>query len=141
AKPFSHEEYQVDNPMQALPQEAKMPLIPSEPKVVHARRVIPPQSKLINKRDAAEAQMLQEQCRQLCLSVFFREHAPVRSLGFTSSIGGEGKSFLAMLTSRVLAIDSSDPVTLVECNWSHPSLHESFGCPAVPGLAEWLRGE
>ncbi len=94
----------------------------------------------LNKRDAASARMLQERCRQLCLSLFFREHAPVRSLGFTSSIRGEGKSFLAQVTAQVLAHDSSDPVTLIECNWEHPSLHEHFGIPATPGLAEWLRG-
>src|SRR4051794_41157086 len=42
---------------------------------------------------AADVYILREQCRQLCLSLFFREHAPVRSLGFTSSLNGEGKSF------------------------------------------------
>ncbi len=92
------------------------------------------------KRDVTNARMLQELCRKLCLSVFSREHAPARSLGFTSSIGGEGKSFLALTTARVLAHDSVDPVTLVECNWEHPSLHEYFGIPSSPGLAEWLRG-
>ena len=92
------------------------------------------------KLDAENARMLQERCRQLCLSLFFREHAPVRSLGFTSSIVGEGKSFLALVTSQVLATDSSQPVTLVECNWEHPTLHEYFGVPSAPGLAEWLRG-
>ena len=71
----------------------------------------------ISKRDIARAQMLQERCRQLCLSVFFREHAPVRSLGFTSSLVGEGKSFLAVVTAGVLSDDSSSPVTLLECNW------------------------
>lgn len=141
AKPSSHEEYQVDNPMQALQQGTEMPLIPSEPKVVHARLVTPPQPKLINKRVAAEAQMFQERCRQLCLSVFFREHAPLRSLGFTSSIPGEGKSFLAMATAEVLANDSSSPVTLLECDWEHPNLAEYFGFPMVPGLANWLRNE
>ncbi len=93
-----------------------------------------------NKRDAANARMLQERCRQLCLSLFFREHAPVRSVGFTSSIDGEGKSFLASVTAQVLAHDSREPVILVECDWEHPSLHEYFGIPAMPGLAEWLQG-
>ncbi len=91
-------------------------------------------------RDKANARMAQERCRQLCLSLFFREHAPVRSLGFTSSIDGEGKSFLALITAQVLAHDSTEPVTLIECNWEHPGLHEYFGIPATPGLAEWLRG-
>ena len=115
----------------------QMPL----PKVVHARQVTRPKSNLIKNRDVANAQMLQEQCQQLCLSVFFREHAPVRSLGFTSSIPGEGKSFLARVTAEVLANDGSIPVILLECNWEHPNLAEYFGFPGVPGLAEWLRNE
>jgi Mrp family chromosome partitioning ATPase len=93
-----------------------------------------------DKRDAANARILQEHCRQLCLSLFFGKHAQVRSLGFTSSIEGEGKSFLALVTAQVLAHDSSAPVTLLECNLEHPSLHEYFDIPATPGLAEWLRG-
>ena len=94
----------------------------------------------INARDAAIAHTLLEQCRQLCLSLFAREHDPVRSLGFASSMGGEGKSLLALVTAQVLAQDSNEPVTLIECNWEHPTLHDYFGIPATPGLAEWLRG-
>jgi protein-tyrosine kinase len=92
-------------------------------------------------RRAVDAQVVQEQCRRLCLSVFLREHAPARSLGFTSSLGGEGKTFLAMVTASVLVDDSYKPVTLLECNWEHPCLHEHFGFAQTPGLAEWLRGE
>ncbi len=88
-----------------------------------------------------EAQMVQEQCRRLCLPIFFCEHARVRSLGFTSSLGGEGKTLLAMVTAGVLADDSNKHVTLLECNWEHPCLHEQFGVAPTPGLAEWLRGE
>ena len=90
---------------------------------------------------AKDVYMLREQCRQLCLSLFFREHAPVRSLGFTSPLNGEGKSFLAMVAADVLANDSSEPVTLLECNWENPLLHQHFGFAATPGLAEWLHGE
>lgn len=94
----------------------------------------------VNKRDAANALMLRERCRQLNLSLFFRERDPIRSLGFTSSIGGEGKSFLALLTARILARDSHEPVTLIECNWEHPDVHKQLGIPSTPGLAEWLGG-
>lgn len=94
----------------------------------------------ITKRDTTAMQMIQERCRKLCFSLFFREHAPVRSVGFTSSIDGEGKTFLSLVTAQVLAHDAHEPVTLVECNWEHPSLHEYFGVPATPGLAELLRG-
>ena len=90
---------------------------------------------------AGDSYMLREQCRQLCLSLFFDEHAPVRSLGFTSPLNGEGKSFLALVAADVMANDSSEPVTLVECNWENPVLHQHFGFVATPGLAEWLHGE
>jgi protein-tyrosine kinase len=93
-----------------------------------------------NKRDVAHARMLRDRCQQLCLSLFFRDDNPVRSLGFTSAIEGEGKSFLATITAQELAHDSSEPVTLIECNWEHPSLHEYFDIPPTPGLAEWLLG-
>src|SRR5438874_6978702 len=124
-------ERHVSIPERSLPPKENMP-----PKQVAS---IGP--RFIEKRDIEQAQLFQEQCRRICLSVFFRERAPVHSLGFTSSIGGEGKSFLSLVASKVLANDSFHPVILVDCNWHHPSLHEAFGGPLKPGLAEWLRGE
>ena len=126
---------QVTVEIESAPDAIDTPLL--KPTIVQSKK---PQSAKLNKRDVANARMLQESCRQLCLSLFSREHAPVRSLGFVSSINGEGNSFLASVTARVLARDSNEPVTLVECNWEHPSQHEYFGIPATPGLAEWLRG-
>ncbi len=102
---------------------------------------VKPRSSRKSRQDTENAQMVQERCEQLCLSLFFREQAPVHSLGFTSSLRGEGKSLLAMVTASVLAKDSNNPVTLLECNWEHPCLHEHFGFSSGPGLAEWLRGE
>jgi protein-tyrosine kinase len=120
----------------------KVALLPAPPTIVESKKTRgkKPQPAKSIQRDEANARLLQESCRQLCLSLFYREHAPVRSLGFTSSIDGEGKSFLASVTAQVLAHDSTRPVTLVECDWEHPNLHEYFGIPATPGLAEWLRG-
>ncbi len=100
-----------------------------------------PKSDSRARKDAAMAQKIREQCRQLCVSLFFREQAPVRSLGFTSSLRGEGKSFLAMIAAAELAKDSPEPVTLLECNWEQPYFHTHFGFAPTPGLAEWLRGE
>src|SRR5579884_966173 len=93
------------------------------------------------KRAQLHAYLTQERCRHLCLSIFFREQTTVRSLGFTSSINGEGKSFLALTSARALARDNDVPVTLLECNWEHPSVHEYAGITLTPGLAEYLRGE
>jgi protein-tyrosine kinase len=115
--------------------ETVAPQIPQPPDILYR-----PLSQQAH-RHARDAQMVQEQCRRLCLSVFFRERVPARSLGFTSSLGGEGKTLLAMVTASVLVRDSHRPVTLLECNWEHPCLHEHFGFAPTPGLAEWLRGE
>ncbi|MDQ2902486.1 MAG: hypothetical protein M3Y81_02905 [Chloroflexota bacterium] len=118
-----------------------MPSVPASPVPALKEPADTRRPRQVSRRDAANARVLQERCRQLGVSLFFREQDPVHSLGFTSSIKGEGKSFLATLTALLLANDSHDPVTLLECNWEHPTLHEYFGCPRTPGLAEWLRGE
>ncbi len=88
-----------------------------------------------------EAQTLRIRCKQLCVSTFFQSHAPVRSLGFTSAIPGEGKSFLARVAAEAMADDDSIAVTLLECNWEHPSFSTDFNLAQGPGLAEWLRNE
>lgn len=106
-----------------------------------SRSVARSKSRSTSQHSLANARGLQERCRQLCLALFFDEHAPVRSVGFTSPLKGEGKTFLATVTARVLANDSSDPVTLLEYNWEHPTLHEYYGFSRTPGLAEWLRKE
>ncbi len=92
-------------------------------------------------RSLEAAQSIREQCQQLALSIFFREDVTIKSLGFTSSIAGEGKSFLARTTARAFAEESSLPVILLDCNWARPQLHEFFQCAPTPGLAEWIRGE
>jgi protein-tyrosine kinase len=97
--------------------------------------------KAISRRDATQVRRIQEECRKVCLALFFREPVATRSLGFTSALAGEGKSFLSMVTAGVLAADTVEPVVLVECNWEHPVLHEFFDVPSQPGLAEWLRQE
>lgn len=104
-----------------------------------ARSVAIPKPPL--KSDTQTATLLRHQCRQLCVALFFREQSPIHSLGFTSAVGGEGKTFLARLMATTAAHDSTGPTTLLECNWDHPSLHKHFGIPSTPGLAEWLRGE
>ncbi len=85
--------------------------------------------------------LLQTQCLKLSLSILSRPNHHARSLGFTSAITGEGKSFLASLTATALAGRGHKPVTLVDCNWDNPSLHTAYDVPATPGLAEWLRHE
>jgi Mrp family chromosome partitioning ATPase len=87
------------------------------------------------------AQALRTRCKQLSVSLFFQSETAVRSLGFTSAIAGEGKTFLARLTAEAMAEDSSAPVTLLECNWENPMLSSAYNVPPAPGLSEWLCGQ
>jgi Mrp family chromosome partitioning ATPase len=118
---------------------------PTVPRIVAtpppALAPLPHTSLSLSKREKAAARLFQERCRQLTIDIFYQGNAPIRSLGFTSAIHGEGKSFLAALTAQLLAADSSTPVTLLECNWEHPTVHDYFGLSAHPGAAEWLRHE
>ncbi len=94
-----------------------------------------------SKRVDEETSMLRMRCKQLCVSAFFQEDTTIRSLGFTSAIHGEGKSFITRLAAEVMAEENNIPVTLLECNWEHPSLSNSFNLSPTPGLAEWLSGD
>jgi Mrp family chromosome partitioning ATPase len=87
------------------------------------------------------AEVLRTRCKQLSVSLFFQGETSVRSLGFTSAIAGEGKTFLARLTAEAMAEDSSAPVTLLECNWENPMLSAAYNLPPAPGLSEWLCGQ
>jgi Mrp family chromosome partitioning ATPase len=85
--------------------------------------------------------VLRTRCKQLGVSLFFQDKTLVRSLGFTSAIAGEGKTFLARLTAEVIAEDGSVAVTLLECNWENPTLGPTYNLPPGPGLSEWLCGQ
>lgn len=104
------------------------------------RKALPAQQAAL-KGGLPSVEALRERCRQIGFSLFFDPHNPVRSIGITSSITGEGKSFLASVMAGALSEGTSKPITLIECNWEHPTLHEQFAFPPMPGLAEWLRGE
>src|SRR5437762_4190301 len=92
------------------------------------------------KRQLDAKDVLRARCRQLGVSVFFQENTSVRSLGFTSAIPGEGKTFLAKLTAEVMAEENDVPVTLIECNWEHPTLSEAYNLTPGPGLSDLLLG-
>jgi len=83
---------------------------------------------------------LRTRCRQLGVSLFLQDDTSVTSLGFTSAIAGEGKTFLARLTAEVMAEDNGLPVTLLECNWENPTLGSVYNLGSCPGLSDWLLG-
>lgn len=95
----------------------------------------------LSRKQREEVRKLRVQCGQLCVALFLDERNAVRSLGWTSAIDGEGKSFLARLAAGVMATEHALPVTLLECNWEHPCFAEVFELEPGPGLAEWIRGE
>src|SRR5258708_4949953 len=113
----------------------------NKPKSKETKSIIRSKPRSISKYQLANARGLQERCRQICLTLFFDEHAPIHGLGFTSPLAGEGKTFLSAGTAGVLAKDNPDPVVLGEGHWEPPTLHEYYGFRKTPGLAEWLREE
>jgi Mrp family chromosome partitioning ATPase len=83
---------------------------------------------------------LQSELLHTCLPLFFAEPNPVRSLGFTSAVVGEGKTLLAWLLSHAMATHTNRHVVLVECDWDRPTFSTDLNLPASPGLAEYLSG-
>ena len=85
-------------------------------------------------------QALRTRCKQLGFSLFIQDHGSIRSLGFTSAIPGEGKTFLARIIAEVMAEDSDVPITLLDCNWENPTLNSAYNLVPTPGLSDWLLG-
>ncbi len=153
------EDEKIDTSIQALPGEKPLSDASIDKKSTDIEKVVPSPAVVkeapkgiknnkiqkrkppVSKRALEEARMLRIRCKQICVSAFFQGSSPVHSLGFTSAIHGEGKSFLARLAAEVMAEDDGTPVTLLECNWEHPDFATAFHLPPGPGLAEWLSGD
>lgn len=60
------------------------------------------------------------------------------TLAVTSPGAGEGKSLTAANLAVSIAMEPQNTVLLVDCDLRQPRLHELFGAPAQPGLAEYL---
>jgi Mrp family chromosome partitioning ATPase len=89
----------------------------------------------------ADVRQIRTQCRGVYRALFSGERMAGSGVGFTSPLGGEGKTFAALTAASVLASDFAASVTYVECNWERPSLADRFQLDPTPGLAEWLRQE
>ena len=77
------------------------------------------------------------------LSVRLRNMARTRELKrilITSALPGEGKSVCATNLAAALSRSSSKKTLLLEGDLRRPSIRESLGLPAVPGVVEWFRG-
>ena len=65
----------------------------------------------------------------------------LRRVLVTSSIAGEGKTFVAANLAQSIAQQSERRVLLIDADLRAPRLHLAFGAPNNPGLTEYLRGE
>lgn len=82
-----------------------------------------------------------EAYRQLYVSLVLPQSAPLKVIGITSAIGGEGRTTVALGLAQTLAGDLDVPVTLVEVDLDHPTLAAYFDIAPAPGLCEVLRGD
>jgi tyrosine-protein kinase Etk/Wzc len=82
-----------------------------------------------------------EQFRTLRTNISYMGYGPDHKvLMVTSSVSGEGKSFVSLNLASSLAI-SSKKVILLEFDLRNPSLSERLGFKKSPGITNFLRGE
>src|SRR5215831_11610706 len=83
ATPISEQKTQVVRRVTQASTVVEAALPPSSPDVSFEKQNNHALPRSIKQRDLEAARFLRERCQQFCLSLFFREVAPVRSLGFT----------------------------------------------------------
>src|ERR1700736_128924 len=92
--------------------------------------------------DPAAPPAVREQFRTLRSRLYqLRDKQPLRSVLVTSSLSGEGKTFVANNLAHALARQQNCRVLLIDADLRRPDLHRGFGAPNSPGLAEYLKGE
>ncbi|MFY9683860.1 MAG: CpsD/CapB family tyrosine-protein kinase [Candidatus Sulfotelmatobacter sp.] len=83
-----------------------------------------------------------EQFRALRSQLYqLREKQPLRKILVTSSVPGEGRSFVAANLAQVMARQPGCRALLIDADLRNPSLHLTLGTSASPGLSEYLLGE
>jgi protein-tyrosine kinase len=92
--------------------------------------------------DPAAPQAVREQFRTLRSRLYqIRDKQPLRSVLVTSSLPGEGKTFVANNLAHALARQQNCRVLLIDGDLRRPDLHPGFGAPSSPGLSEYLKAE
>ena len=86
--------------------------------------------------------IISEQIRGLRANLQLMQRKDFQSLVLltTSSISGEGKTFLSQNIGASLAL-ANFPTVLVEMDLRNPRLHKAFGPPNKLGISDYLRGE
>ena len=70
-----------------------------------------------------------------------RERQTLKTLLVTSSVPGEGRSFVAANLAQVMALQPGCRVLLIDADLRGGRLHRSLGTSATPGLSEYLLNE
>ena len=70
-----------------------------------------------------------------------REKRPFRTLLFTSSQAGEGKSFVSLNLARAIVHQHERHALLIDADLRAPTQHVSLGAPSSPGLSDYLCGD
>jgi capsular exopolysaccharide synthesis family protein len=66
------------------------------------------------------------------------QEGPLRSVGFTSAVGGEGKTTLATALSLILSQEPDSRVILVDADLRKGDISRYLGLEPEHGLADWL---
>ena len=82
-----------------------------------------------------------EQFKSLRTNILFPASGkPPRVIMVTSTVPGEGKSFIASNLAVSIAQDVDNHVLLVDCDLRLPTIHKNFGLMQGKGLSEYLSG-
>ena len=82
-----------------------------------------------------------EQFRTLRSRLYrLREKNPVRSLLITSTLPGEGKSYVALNLALAITRQHERRALLIDADMRASRLHVRLGAPSAPGLSDYLSG-
>jgi protein-tyrosine kinase len=82
-----------------------------------------------------------EQFRTLRSRLYqLRLDQPLRRLLITSSVSGEGKTFVSNNLAQAIVRKTDQRALLIDADLRCPRLHKVLGAPAAPGLIDYLNG-
>ena len=70
-----------------------------------------------------------------------RDNQSLRSLLVTSSVPGEGKTFVTVNLAQGIVRQPDRRAIIIDADLRCPRVHALLGAPKVPGLTDYLRGE
>jgi protein-tyrosine kinase len=70
-----------------------------------------------------------------------RSNQPLRTLLVTSSVAGEGKTFVTNNLAQAIVRQPDRRALVIDADLRRPRLHSLLGAPSAPGLTDYLRGE